>query len=138
VSDYDDIDDGTPRGALDLAGQAVRRFNHRSSLRFEPNNNGWLHVPDVYRCLGELTYLTGMLPQVAQHMSASMRAALKDGQVGIDQDTPGTPDSAIDEANAALDRARLAAQQLYRAWADAQSAINRAHYAGPELEEAEQ
>jgi hypothetical protein len=138
VSDYGDIDDGTPRGALDLAGQAVRWFNHRSSLRFDPNSDGWLYVPDAYRCLGELTYLTGMLPQVAQHISASMRAALEDGHIGLDQDAPGTPDSAIDEATAALDRARLAAQQLYRAWADAQCAINRAHYAGPALEEAGQ
>lgn len=137
MTDYSDVDDGTPRGALDLAGQAVRWFNHRSGTRFNPSNDGWLYVPDVYRCLGELTYLTGMLPQVAQQMSESMRAALDVGDVGIDYGASGTPEAVIDEANAALDRARVAAHQLYQAWGDAQSAINRVHYAGPELEHAD-
>ena len=48
-------DDGTPRAALDIAGQGVRAFNHRSHLRF--SRHGWQYPSDAYCALGELTYL---------------------------------------------------------------------------------
>ena len=61
-------DDVSGRAVLDIAGRAVRAFNHRSSnTHFDDVNRGrtgWSHVPDVYRCLGELIYLTGGLRQV--------------------------------------------------------------------------
>lgn len=130
-------DDGTPRAALDLAGQAVRAFNHRSSERFHDGRgrDGWTYVPDVYRCLGELTYLTGMLPQVADHMRHSMRAALEAGHADADpgSEYEGRPKLAIDRATEALKQAAHLSQQLYAAWGEAQAAINRIHYSGPDL-----
>src|SRR4051812_588584 len=97
-------DDGSPRAALALAGQGVRAFNHRSDQRFVSHRNGWNYVPDVYRCLGELTYLTGMLPQIFQHMTASMDAQLEQGHIPIDPGTmfDGNPAAAIQTADAAL------------------------------------
>jgi hypothetical protein len=58
-----DLDDGTPRAALDVAGQAVRAFNHRSATRFDPCRDGWQYPSDAYRALAELIYLTGALPR---------------------------------------------------------------------------
>lgn len=129
-------DDGSPRAALDLAGQGVRAFNHRSGQRFHPYRDGWNHVPDVYRCLGELYYLAGLLPQAVQHMSDSMNAALEAGHVGADpgSEYDGRPEVAIAAALAALEQAPGAARTLYDALSAAQNAISRIHYAGPGLE----
>lgn len=128
-------DNGSPGAALDAAGQAVRDFNHRSTTRFQDQQEGWRYVPDVYRCLGELTYLVGMLPQVTQHMSQAMQYQLEQGHVGIDRgsDYEGRPEQAITAARAALALAEGAAHELYGAYAAAQTAINRAHYAGPAI-----
>jgi hypothetical protein len=127
-------DDGTPRGALDVAGQAVRAFNHRSVRRFCPERQGWRYVPDAYRCLGELTHLTGMLPQVGDHLAESIVVALAAGQAALDYGEPGTVGVAIAAAGEALGRAEQAARELYRAYADAQNAISRVHYSGPEMD----
>src|SRR4051794_30441895 len=85
-----DLDDGTPRAALDLAGQAVRAFNHRSSARFHPGRDGWQYPSDAYRALGELTYLTGALPQVFAHIAASLSAQLEQGHIASTT-APATP-----------------------------------------------
>ena len=128
-------DDGTGRAALDIAGQGVRAFNHRTNTRFADYRNGWNHVPDVYRCLGELTYLTGGLRQVIEHISESMQAALQAGHVAADDGSKydGRPEQAIADARAALAAAHSATKDLYVGFESAQSAISRIHYAGPDL-----
>lgn len=125
-------DDGSPRAALDIAGQGVRAFNHRSAQRFDSQRNGWNYVPDVYRCIGELTYLTGMLPQVFDHMTTSMRAQLDEEQIAIDAGTTfaGDPSRAVETACAALAESAGVARALYAALAAAQVAINAASFAG--------
>lgn len=127
-----DIDDGSPRAALEVAGQAVRAFNHRSATRFDSCRKGWQYPSDAYRALGELTYLTGLLPQVFDHIASSLRAQLEQGHIEIDYGTAyaGSPEAAIAGASAALVRATQDARHLYRALATAQNAINAASYAG--------
>lgn len=107
-------DDGTPCAALDVAGQAVRAFNHRSGPRFSGYRNGWTHVPDVYRCLGKLTYLTGGLRQVVDHMSEATQAQLEAGHVAADNGSTyeGRPEQAIAAARAALAAASMSADSL--------------------------
>lgn len=126
----------TPSAALDIAGQAVRSFNHRTNTRFSGYRDGWNHVPDVYRCLGELTYLASGLRQTIWHMSEAMQAQLEDGLVDADPESQydGRPDLAIAVACAALARARTAASRLYAEFDSAQSAISRIHYSGPDLD----
>lgn len=133
-------DDGSGRAALDIAGQAVRAFNHRTNTRFDDvsqGRTGWNHVPDVYRCLGELTYLTGGLRQVIEHMSSAMKAQLEAGGVGADVGSPyeGRPEDAVTAAQVALGAAEAAATNLYAAFATAQNEISRIHYAGPDFAE---
>jgi hypothetical protein len=130
-------DDGSPQAALDLAGQSVRAFNRRSSPRFWPQQAGWRYPSDAYSALGELTYLTGCLPQVFQHIIGALRCQLEQGHIRID---PGTeyashPETTVNAARVALDRATLSAHQMYEAIAAAQVAIARAAYCGPDLEE---
>jgi len=126
-------DDGQPATALDIAGQAVRDFNHRSFGVMDPRRPGWRWAPDAYRALGELTYLAGGLPQALEQISAALEAELRRDRIRID---PGTrysddPAAAIDAARAALQRAITAARKLYRGVADAQTAINAAAYNPP-------
>ena len=130
----DVTDDGSPRAALDVAGQAVRAFNHRSGQRFAAQRLGWNYAPDVYRCVGELTYMIGMLPQVCQHMIESMRAQLNDGHLAIDRGTrfEAHPEIAIDATCAALADVRQTAQVMASALSKAQIAVNAASYIGPE------
>ena len=129
-------DDGSGRAALDVAGQAVRAFNHRTNTRFAGHRNGWNHVPDVYRCLGELTYLAGGLRQVIEHMSSAMQVQLEAGHVGADIGSKyeGQPEDAIVAARAALGSADAAVTNLYAAFETAQSAVSRIHYTGPDLD----
>jgi hypothetical protein len=130
-------EDGTPRAALDVAGQAVRAFNHRSAERFDPRRAGWQYPSDAYRVLGELTFLTGALPQVLRHIGASLRAQLEQGHIAIDHGTTyaGNPQAAIDAASMARDSATQAARHIYRALAAAQNATNAASYTGPDPED---
>lgn len=129
-------DDGTPRAVLDIAGQAVRAFNHRTGTRFTTYRNGWNHAPDVYRCLGELTYLTGGLRQVIEHMRAALHAQLDAGELDADpgSEYDGRPEQAIAATRAALDAAEQAAATLYGGFDAAQNALSRIHYAGPDLD----
>lgn len=131
-------DNGTGRAALDVAGQAVRAFNHRTNTRFDDASQGrteWNHVPDVYRCLGELTYLTGGLRQVIEHISSAMKAQLEADGVGADPGSTyeGRPEDAITAARAALGAAEAAATNLYAAFETAQNEISRIHYTGPDF-----
>lgn len=126
----------TPCAALDIAGQAVRAFNHRTNTRFADYRNGWNHVPDVYRCLGEMTYLIGGLRQAIWHMSEAMQAQLEAGHVDADSGSQydGRPEQAVAAACAALAHARTAAARLYVEFDSAQAAISRIHYSGPDLD----
>ena len=129
----------TPSAALDIAGQAVRSFNHRTNTRFSDHRDGWNHVPDVYRCLGELTYLTGGLRQAIWHMSEAMQAQLEVGHVDADPGSQydGRPEQAVAAACAALAHARSAASRLYAELDAAQTAISRVYYSGPDLDDAD-
>lgn len=129
-------DDGTPRAALDVAGQGVRAFNHRTGTRFSAHRGGWTYVPDVYDCLGELTYLAGGLRQVIEHMSEAMQRQLAAGHVEADAGSryEDRPDQAIATARAALAVADHAAARAYGAFQAAQAAISRIHYAGPDMD----
>ena len=126
----------TPSAALDIAGQAVRAFNHSTSTRFFDHRNGWNHVPDVYRCLGELTYLTNNLRQAIWHMSEAIQGQLNAGHIGADPgwQYDGQPEAAVAAACASLDHARAAASRLHAELDSAQAAISRIHFNGPDLD----
>jgi len=129
-------DDGSGRAALDIAGQAVRAFNHRTVARFDTHRrSGWNHVPDAYRVLGELKYLTSSLRQVIEHMNGALQHSLDDGHVGADigSDYEGKPEEAIAKARAALTHAEANAESMYSAFETAQGLISRIHYTGPDL-----
>lgn len=130
-------DDGTPNKALDIAGQAVRDFNHRSSGRMQITQPGWQYAPDAYRALGELTVLAGGLPQAFQQIIAALRGELEANLIAIDRGSTydGDPAAAIKAASVALERAITAAHQMYQGIADAQTAINAAAYGGSEPDE---
>jgi hypothetical protein len=127
-------DDGTPNVALDIAGQAVRDFCHRSQGNMRITQPGWRFVPDAYRSLGELTYLAGGLPQVFQQIISALRHELDLNLITIDRGTKyeGDPAAAVEAASVALEHATQAAHQMYRGIADAQKAINAAAYGGPD------
>ena len=82
-------DDGTPARALDIAGQAVRDFNHRSHGRFRIGKPGWEYPSNAYSALGELTYLAGGLPQAFEQIMAALRDAHEQGFIEIDAGSRG-------------------------------------------------
>lgn len=127
------VDDGTPVDALDVAGQAVRDFNHRSISLPRPDRDGWTYPSDMYRALGELTYLAGGLPQAFEQITAALMHQAGQGHIDIDRGTvwEGDPAGAVAAAAAALDDARRAAHAMYDGIAAAQNAISGAHYTGP-------
>jgi hypothetical protein len=128
-------DDGQPPTALDIAGQAVRDFNHRSFGAMDPHKPGWRRVVDAYRCLGELTYLVGGLPQAFRQISTALELELRRSRIRIDPSTryADDPGAAVDAARVALRQAITAAHTVYRGVADAQTAINAAAYNAPDL-----
>ncbi len=130
-------DDGEPSTALDIAGQAVRDFNHRSQGSMRITRPGWRFAPDAYRALGELTVLAGGLAQSFQQIMAALRNELELNLIGIDAGTTyvDDPEGAVEAASIALDVATRAAEQMYRGAADAQAAITSAHYTGPGSDE---
>ncbi len=130
-------DDGSPARALNVAGQAVRDFNHRSNGRLEAGRPGWQFPGDVGQALGELSYLADGLPQAFEQIIRALRGQLDQGHLKID---PGTerehdPAAAVEAASAGLEHATQAAHQMHRGITDAQGAINRAGYAGPDSDE---
>jgi hypothetical protein len=129
-------DDGTPAKALDIAGQGIRDFNHRSGGGFKPGKLGWEYPSNAYRALGELTYLAGGLPQAFEQIIAALRQQQDEGLIKIDagSEWAGKPAGAIEAASAALERASQAAHAMYQGIADAQTAINAAAYAAPDAE----
>lgn len=129
-------DTGEPNAALDIAGQAVRDFNHRTGGNMRLTHLGWRCAPDAYRALGELTYLAGGLPQAFQQIMEGLRGELELNLIQMDRGSTyeNDPAAAVDAASVALERATQAAHQMYQGLADAQSAINAAAYAGPDSE----
>lgn len=133
-------DDGQPNTALDIAGQAVRDFNHRSHGHMRTTRPGWRCASDAYRSLGELTYLAGGLPQAFQQITAALRREVELKLIKVDPGTTydGDPAAAIEAASIALEHAIQAAHRMYRGIADAQSAINAVAYAGVDPDDDEQ
>lgn len=130
-------DHGEPNQSLDIAGQAVRDFNHRSFARMELGKPGWQYASDAYRSLGELTYLAGGLPQAFEQITAALVDQLGKGLIRIDRGTryEDHPEAAVAAAEEALQRAQQAARQMYQGIADAQGAINAAAYKRPSAEQ---
>jgi len=83
----DEVDDGTPRAALDAAGRGVGAFAHRSGQGFGRSGDG---VVEVYGCLGGLSYLVGALPQVLHTLMSAVRAQQELGVLTV----PGAPKGA--------------------------------------------
>ena len=71
---------------------------------------------------------------------AALRHELELNLIGIDAGTiyAGDPEAAIAAISVAFDVATRAAHQLYRGVADAQTAVNAAHYAGPDSDESDE
>lgn len=130
-------DDGEPSTALDIAGQAVRDFNHRSIAPMRLDRPGWRFAPDAYTALGELSTLVGGLPQAVAQILAALCHQAELNRIGIDPGTryDGHPERAVAAAADALQSAIAAAHSMYRCIADAQDAINAVAYAGPPNEE---
>ncbi len=127
-------DDGSPACALNVAGQGVRDFNHRSIRRLEAGRPGWQFAADACQALGELRYLADGLPQSFEQIIRALRGQLDQGHIKIDPGTEGegNPAGAVEPVSVALSDAAQAARQMHRGITDAQSAINRAAYAGPD------
>ncbi len=120
-----------------MAGQAVRDFNHRSNGRLEDGRPGWQFPADVGQALGELSYLAGGLPQAFEQIIRAVRGQLDHDHIKID---PGAeweddPAGAVEAASAGLEHATQGARRMYWGITDAQGAINRAAYAGPDSDE---
>jgi len=126
-------DDGGPNTALDIAGQAVRDFNHRTIDGMRPSTLGWQFIPDAYGALGELAVLVGGLRQALTQIAAAIEGQLRLNQVKIDIGTTYEehPEQAVAAAVASLSQAARGARHLYAGIKDAQNSINAAAYAGP-------
>lgn len=134
VFPIDVVDDDTPAAALATAAQAIRAFNHRTTTRFDDQQDGWRYPSDAYTALGELTYLAGALPQAIQHIDQALHGRADQGHLGLDHDSPDAdPAAAVDACSIALDRARVAVQMLYQAIGDAQNHAAQLTYTGPDL-----
>lgn len=135
VSDHEALieDDGSPRAALDIAGQAVRSANRRTIGRpLAPGaGEGWEHPADVYRCVGELAYLTGGLNQIIKQLAAALADQHQAGHVGIWAGDPwaGNPDGAVAAAADAFHDAATHASLMGTALAVAHTALSGAEYA---------
>jgi hypothetical protein len=129
-------DDGAPSTALDIAGQAVRDFNHRSFGYMCINKPGWRYAPDAYTALGELTVLAGGLPQAFAQIITALRHEAEHDLIKVDPHTSyeSHPEQAVAAAAEALQRAIAAAHTMYQSITDAQNAINAVAYAGPEFD----
>lgn len=130
-------DDRTPKAALDVAGQGVRSFNHRSHVRFS-DTIGWTYPSDGYRALGEITYLLGGLAQALTHISESIEGSLNAGELGLDVGETvygGNAAAAVADCRDALAAAGRQLGLAHGEVSKAQSAISRAHYIGPDPEE---
>jgi hypothetical protein len=127
-------DEGEPNQSLDIAGQALLDFLERAPGLMSVDQPGWRYAPDAYRSLGELKYLAALLPEVMARIVAALQHEVELNLIRID---PGTeyddrPEAAVEAATEALDRAVVAALVVAQSVADAQNAIARAAYAGPE------
>jgi hypothetical protein len=127
-------DEGEPNQSLDIAGQALLDFLERAPGLMSVDQPGWRYAPDAYRSLGELKYLAALLPEVMQRIVAALQHEVELNLIRID---PGTeyedrPEAAVEAAVGALDGAVVAALVVAQSVADAQNAIARAAYAGPD------
>lgn len=127
-------DDGEPNQSLDIAGQALLDFLERTPALMSVDQPGWRYAPDAHRSLGELKYLAALLPGVMQRIVAALQHEVELNMIRID---PGTeyearPDAAVHAVTDALDRAVVAALVVAESAAEAQNAIARAAYAGPD------
>jgi len=100
-------DDGSPARALNVAGQAVRDFNHRSNGRLGAGRPGWQFPADVGQALGALSYLADGLPQAVEQIIRALRGQLDQGGIKIDAGTEweGDPAGAVEAVSVGL-RAR--------------------------------
>jgi hypothetical protein len=130
-------DDGTPTKALDIAGQGLRDFNHRSAANMALDSHGWRYAPDAYSALRELTNLAAALPQALQQIIAALRHEADCNLIKIDEGSKfdGDPQAAVEAASVALGSATQAAQQMYWSVAEAQGDIASAAYAGPDSDD---
>lgn len=128
----DVADDGEPTTSLNIGGEALRDFNHRTLDRMRIGKPGWEFVSDAYRALGEMSGLVGRLPQACEQIARALQAQLDDDLIVIDPGTryDGYPERAVAAALAALDQARSATTSMYSGISEAQNAINAAAYAG--------
>ena len=127
-------DEGEPNQSLDIAGQALLDFLERAPGLMSVDQPGWSYAPDAYRSLGELKYLAALLPQVMQRIAAALQHEAELNLIRMDPGTEyeGRPEAAVQAATEALDRASVAATVLAECAAEAQNAIARAAYAGPQ------
>ena len=129
-------DDGSPNRAAEIAGQAIRDFNHRT---INANGHlGWNYPADAYRVLGELCSMAGGLPQAFDQVARFLTRLNHDELVVMDAGGPfeGNTGAAIEMACQELTAARQHAHNLYAALAAAQAAISRASYnGGPDVDE---
>lgn len=130
-------DNGEPTRALDIAGQAVRDFNHRTGGSMRITRSGWRYAPDAYSALRELTYVVGGLPQAFQQIMQALRGELELNLIRMDYGSQyrDDPAAAVEAASVALEQATQAAHQMYQAITAAQNAISAAAYGGVDSSE---
>ena len=126
-------DSETPARALDAGAEALRRFSHLSGRHFD-ERAGWEYPSDAYDCVGALTSLASRLPQVFEQLVAAVRDQHELHLIDIDKGHPyeGDPGGALEALSVAMDRARVAAQQMLSSLDEAQEVFAGMSYGGPD------
>lgn len=98
------------------ADEALRELCHHYIFRAD------VPAPEVYDLLGHLYSASSKIGQLSTHLTKGLRGSLTAAGYEV-TDTDGDPAVTVEAAAEALDRAHLAAEQLYAALAEAQQAI---------------
>ncbi|QGZ53332.1 hypothetical protein GPZ77_34445 (plasmid) [Streptomyces sp. QHH-9511] len=106
--------DKTPAQLSETVGDAIRALTHATLGSPRP---GWEYPGDAYSVVGNLVYMTGMLPQALEQTAQLLKRLEDEGHLKSDRDTL-TAD--LEAAYAGLTIAAGAAETL-------RGALNRAH-----------
>lgn len=128
----DDQYELTSLGQVWAAVAALRAAAESIDRGMAVDRRGWRYVPDAYRLLGQVSELTGLLPDMLQQIVGSVSQELKLNMMAMDTGSAdqGRSDAAIRAMSDNLHDAVDAAGQLHNAAAAAAEALSWAAYGG--------
>lgn len=114
--------DKTPVQLADTAGDAIRGLNHATLSSPRPD---WQYPGDAYSVVGNLAYMTGMLPQALDQITQLLKRLEDEGHLKSDRDTLAAD---LEAAYTGLADAASAAETLRSALESAHSGLGPVAY----------